>query len=313
MNAVEKRFNIIAKILSLAVLTIGLVVIIGWIFDITILKSIFPSMVSMKANTAICFILIGLTLISYYFGNPQKRVYQIIGKSFSIIVILISALTLYEYFSGNNIGIDQLFFKDPNALLTSSIFIFISIVLLFSTQGGLMKLILFEKLTKEAEERYKTIYDCSSDAIMTLEPPTWNFTSGNNATIKMFRAKDEADFISHGPGDLSPEYQSDGRPSSEKAKEMIEKAIRDGSNSFEWTHKRINGEEFSASVLLSKVVLGDKVFLQATVRDTSELKLAEENLNKKIDELKRFNNLTIGRELKMVELKKRIAELKKES
>ena len=44
---------------------------------------------------------------------------------------------------------------------------------------------------------------------------------------------------------MSPERQPDGRDSGEKAKEMIETAVREGFHFFEWTHKRIDGEDFT--------------------------------------------------------------------
>jgi PAS domain S-box-containing protein len=125
------------------------------------------------------------------------------------------------------------------------------------------------KAKKEAEEKYKLLYESSRDAIMILEPPTWNFTAGNPATIKIFGAKDEAEFISKNPGELSSEKQPDGKLSSVKAKEMIGIALKNGSNSFEWTHKKVTGEEFLANVLLTKMNMQGKEVLQATVRDLS--------------------------------------------
>lgn len=167
----------------------------------------------------------------------------------------------------------------------------------------------------KAEEKmkmYELLYSTSADAIMTLEPPEWRFTSGNPAAVKMFGTKDEQEFISLGPWELSPEKQPDGQDSMDKAKKMIEKAMQEGNNFFEWTHKRYKGEDFSATVLLTKVKMGDREFLQATVRDISEWKKAEEMLNSKLAELEKVNKLLIGRELKMVELKKELAELKGE-
>jgi PAS domain S-box-containing protein len=105
---------------------------------------------------------------------------------------------------------------------------------------------------------------------MILEPPSWRFTSGNPAAVKMFGAKNEEEFLSHGPWELSPERQPDGRASAEKSKEMIETALRKGSHFFEWTHRRIGGEEFPADVLLTRMVHGGKVVVQATVRDITE-------------------------------------------
>jgi PAS domain S-box-containing protein len=130
----------------------------------------------------------------------------------------------------------------------------------------------------KSENKFRSIFESSRDAIMTLEPPGWNFTSGNPVTVNMFMARDEADFNSHEPWTMSPECQPDGSASIEKAKRMIEIAMRDGSNSFEWTHKRLNGEEFPAAVLLTRMILAEKTILQATVRDITERKRAEELL-----------------------------------
>ena len=138
------------------------------------------------------------------------------------------------------------------------------------------------------EEKYRILFESSRDAIMLLAPPDWLFTAGNIATLEMFGAKNEKEFSSKTPGDLSPEYQPDGQLSSEKARKVIGKAMRNGSHFFEWTHKRINGDEFPANVLLTRVELEGKKLLTATVRDISELKKTEEELQKYRDHLERI-------------------------
>ena len=157
-----------------------------------------------------------------------------------------------------------------------------------------------EATLSQIEERYRILWESSSDAIMTLEPPTWKFTSGNPATVKMFNCKSEPEFISLGPWELSPQYQPDGQLSADKAKAMIEQAMKEGSNFFEWTHKRYQGEDFAATVLLTKVKLGGREFLQATVRDVSALKRAES----RYQEL--FNSIKDG--IVMVGMKGKIIE-----
>ena len=132
-----------------------------------------------------------------------------------------------------------------------------------------------EMALQESEEKFRRLYESSQDAIMILEPPAWRFTAGNPAAMKMLGAKNEEEFISHRPWELSPDRQPDGRASAEKAKEMIETAMREGSHFFEWTHRRISGEEFPADVLLTRMKRGEAAMVQATVRDITERKQAE--------------------------------------
>lgn len=160
-------------------------------------------------------------------------------------------------------------------------------------------------------ERYKILFESSRDAIMTLEPPEWLFTSGNRAAVTMFQAKDEKDFISRGPGEYSPEKQANGKLSSEEAKRMIENAMINGSSFFEWTHKRLRGELFPATVLLTRVEVDGKEFLEATVRDITERKKAEEVLSKRTTELEKMNEVMVDREMRIMELKKRVDALEK--
>jgi two-component system, NtrC family, sensor kinase len=131
---------------------------------------------------------------------------------------------------------------------------------------------------RESEEKFRDLFETSCDALMTLEPPSWNFTAANAATLAMFRAKSVAEFLSHGPSDLSPDKQWDGRPSSDAAKERIGAAMRRGSAYFEWTHKRIDGEEFPATVSLARLGRGKQRYLQATIRDITDQKQLEAEL-----------------------------------
>ena len=51
----------------------------------------------------------------------------------------------------------------------------------------------------------------------------------------------------------------------------------------------------------------------AAARDITDQKAAEEEIKKKADELEKFNKLAVGRELKMIELKKEINALLEKS
>ncbi len=138
---------------------------------------------------------------------------------------------------------------------------------------------------QQSEQRHRALFEASHDAMMTLAPPAWRFTSGNPAVLGMFGTKDEVCFTEMGPWDLSPETQPDGSSSAETAAEAIGKAMKEGSHFFEWTHKRVNGETFPSTVLLTRVELGGQVQLQATVRDITVQKQAEDAVKREAAKL----------------------------
>ncbi len=137
-----------------------------------------------------------------------------------------------------------------------------------------------EQALRENEEKYRGLFESSQDAIMILSPPDWKFSACNPATVALFGARTIEHFTTLGPWDVSPTIQPDGEPSGSKAPKMIMRAMQEGSHFFEWTHKKIDGPVFSATVLLTRVTLRGETSLQATVRDVSEQKRAEEAIRK---------------------------------
>ncbi|MFH0904904.1 MAG: PAS domain-containing sensor histidine kinase [Methanobacteriota archaeon] len=105
----------------------------------------------------------------------------------------------------------------------------------------------------------------------------------------MFGFLKKKDFIKVHPADVSPPYQPDGTDSLTAANNKISEAFRKGMNSFEWVHRRKNGEDFPAEVLLTAFQLNGKQVLQATVRDITERKKIEEALKFARDEAERAN------------------------
>lgn len=135
-----------------------------------------------------------------------------------------------------------------------------------------------EAALRESETKHRTLLESSRDAILTVDPTSSRFTSGNPAALKMFGAETEADLTAHGPADFSPGRQPDGRLSSERAREIIAAVMQTGTQFFEWQHRRLNGDDFFTDVLLTRIEWDGKPAIMATIRETTERKLAESAL-----------------------------------
>ncbi len=142
---------------------------------------------------------------------------------------------------------------------------------------------------RQSEEKYKTLYNSSMDAIMMLTPHK-GFFDANPATLKLFGYTSREEFNARAPEELSPPFQPDGRKSSEKSWEIMELALKNGAHSFEWLHKRLDGTEFMASVVLNRLQLYGQEMLQATVRDITQQKKAEEALRFEMTQRKQVDD-----------------------
>jgi len=83
---------------------VGLLVLSGWLFGLDVFKNVLPGLATMKANTALCFLLSGLALVL-----RERHSLQLTCAG---VVCALAGLTLAEYLTGADLGLDQLLFRD---------------------------------------------------------------------------------------------------------------------------------------------------------------------------------------------------------
>jgi len=120
------------------------------------------------------------------------------------------------------------------------------------------------------EQTFRIAFETSPDAIMLLTGA--GFFDCNPATLAIYGFDSMEEFVGIHPSKLSPPVQPDGRNSLDAANERIAQAMQTGSAHFEWMHRRRNGEDFEADVLLYRFEANGRTILQATVRDISRVK-----------------------------------------
>jgi len=130
-----------------------------------------------------------------------------------------------------------------------------------------------EMETQQQEEKFRSIFEGSHDAIMLLADD--GYFDCNQRTLEIFGLRDKAEFLTRHSYEFSPPVQPDGQDSRTAANDKITRARQHGATRFEWMHQRKSGETFPADVLLSAFTHGGKQVLQATVRDITEQKAAQ--------------------------------------
>jgi signal transduction histidine kinase len=86
-------------------------VLVGWWLDNPILKGVFPGLITMKINTAICFLLAGLSYCCAYSHDNTSK-FKWIGRAFAITFMVIAGLSLVEYLFQLDFGIDNFFIRE---------------------------------------------------------------------------------------------------------------------------------------------------------------------------------------------------------
>lgn len=111
--------RISVKGISLTVSVAGIAVMLGWSFDIPVLKSLCPDCVSMKFDTAVCFFLSGMTLYFIARASEGEIDKAQMGTSItSLILLLIMGTLFFSNLLGIQTGVEELFFREshPSAM-----------------------------------------------------------------------------------------------------------------------------------------------------------------------------------------------------
>ena len=334
---------------------LSLLALVGYVYGIKLFYAFDISWKPMALHTAILF---NILFFAIFLSRPDagfmrtvcsNNIGGIVIRRLSPVIFLIPIVLGWLKIQSDNRNIFENKFSISLVTIANIIFVSVYIYILsrILNRYDIVRRDTSRQL-RESEEIFRVLYEYSSDAIMTMEPPDWKFTSVNLSGKKMFNIDDDKIFTSLAPWELSPEYQLDGKLSSQKAIEMINKALEEGINFFEWKHKKYKGEDFLASVFFTKMSIGGKILLQAIVRDITKIRQIEQastelqkemelrikvrtaelsksneelykevSLRRKIEEeletrmqdLEQFTKISVDRELKMEELENKLKDL----
>lgn len=133
------------------VMLVGASVLVGWMLNVPILKSVAPNLASMVANTALCLLALGMALSLQSASSTQARPSKA-AQALAVFVATIAGLTLLEYLDQRDLGIDQFLFVDDTrtapsdypgrmAPVTAISLVLCSVALLLGRSSGLARVL----------------------------------------------------------------------------------------------------------------------------------------------------------------------------
>lgn len=219
-----------------------------------------------------CIYIFWVGLKLYKNGNKEKGLTLLTG------LIILFAGTLNDRLVKNGL-------YETIYMLEYSYIVIIMLFTLFQT-NNVIKAVDIKLELWESEKKYRTLFDSSIDAMTIIDLNTGKFIDCNDSALKLHDIENRDSFIGLTPDQLSPEYQPGGGLSRNLASENLNEAFQKGSKTFEWYHSKNNGTTFPVIVTLSAMVLGEKKFVLSIGKDITERKIAEEEREILIYELR---------------------------
>ncbi|RLD63613.1 MAG: hypothetical protein DRJ01_03325 [Bacteroidetes bacterium] len=245
----------------------------------------------------VVYILAVFNLSSLFFVK-HKRVYLL------YIIINVIVLFVFVFFVKEDLSLTSSTVIDYLADTTVA-FLFTGIVgynIIAINKRSFEKVETDNKQLKKTEEALRQselfrhrVFDSSNIPIVVMESKSYKYIDINKAALKIYGFSSREESLGKTPLDVSAPTQYDGSPSFKKAAFYIEKALKEGEVTFEWLHRRPDGELWDAKVQLLSFRSEEKILLQFSLIDITEQKKVEKELQK--SELKYstiFENAQVG-------------------
>ncbi|WP_082638645.1 response regulator [Lysobacter antibioticus] len=144
---------------------------------------------------------------------------------------------------------------------------------------------LAEDSLKESEAFNKLLFQGSHRAMVVYDPGGAGFIDCNEAAVKVYGYARREEVLGKTPLDVSDPTQYDGTDSATAIERYDRAALTKGMETFEWRHRRPNGETWDAMVHLMAFSHRGKQILQFTLDDVTESRRSEAALRESEERL----------------------------
>ena len=273
-----------------------------FIFIHTWFSIIDPDLSVRNLNLASAFLIIGLQvcwLVGVRLKDEMRKLTLSIGVIF-MLYNLVNIGRIVNFFTAKHHGNDY-FEPDGFEALVIVLYQMLFILLTYSLVMMFNKRLRF-KLSKQ-EERYMRAFNSSPYAIL-LTRMTDGIIQDVNEGFSNITGYSSSDAIGKTTYELGLWINEEDRLIVVDKLKKREKVYE-----IEFGFRIKSGEIITGLITSEIMILDDEVNIFSSINDITARKKTENLLNDKINELEKFNKIMVGRELRMIELKKEINEL----
>ena len=181
------------------------------------------------------------------------------------------------------------------------------IIHLFANQTGqYLQRLRAENVIRKSEQSYRYLFDNNPQPMFLFDVKTWKFLKVNFAAIQLYGYTND-EFMQMTLKDVRLPEDVDSLV------DTLKNANSDYNFIEAVRHIKKSKEVIYVDIHTTKIIFDGREARHVLINDITQSKIANEALHDKMNELVRFHNLTVDRELRMIELKKEINELLKKN
>jgi len=128
-----------------------------------------------------------------------------------------------------------------------------------------------------SEARLRAVVENAPEAIVVFNGDTGRFLFGNQHACNLYGVP-MSKLAELTPVDVSPEFQSNSRPSTQLMREKMDEALCGNTPVFEWIHRQPDGRQIPTEVRLLRLPAEGQNLIRASIIDNTERRRAERAL-----------------------------------
>ncbi|MCR6720113.1 MAG: PAS domain-containing protein [Chitinophagaceae bacterium] len=117
-HSLQEKYKRWSYYLQVVLILLPILVLLGWQFEIPVLRRMGSPVIGMAPITAVCLLLGAFSLL-FIHSKPDKRSYQKTGLIFAVILLLISLNRFFGEFTGWDLPLDTLLYAEQMNILSA--------------------------------------------------------------------------------------------------------------------------------------------------------------------------------------------------